>query len=577
MLSFFIAFLFFLPFPCFPQAVDLGRIIVANTGAIDYSENTEVFSLDTIEDLPLFSSEQILSYSPSVDLRRNVPSGTVQDLSLRGSLFEDNTIEVSGIAINDPQTGHFSLQLPLTSADIERVVVSPNAQKVNFIPKKPQGRGAYIESSLGEHALWQELISINFSLNSIHARLSAERFTSSGSAQDTDVTVKKFSFHSLWEDASGSIESLFGFSRKDFGADGFYAESYPFEEEHLDQRFFLLRTGIKGCSFDADSTIFFRRHSDRFILNRNEPYFYVNHHTTYVRGLTGKIAFDNDSFVSLGIEQEMITSTHLGGHRRLKRGFELGVKEKRIDNFIFSFTAGLDYYETWRYLDVIHCGLGYYLNKNILLRFAFDKIWRAPSFTELYYLSPANIGNPGLNIQRTYNFEWGLEYSFRENMRAGCALFTRRQRGTIDWVKNISSAAWTAENVGNLNVRGIDLFFSYISKNSLFDGLTLGYTYLDIGKDNPYCFSKYVFDSNRHKFVGMLRLHAAGISADVIASFFVPQERKRYTTIDFQVKKQYEHVTVMLEGINLFDKEYCQAGAIVGPGRWIKLVFRYSF
>jgi len=62
------------------------------------------------------------------------------------------------IKINDPQTSHFNLEIPLTSADLEEVEVFKNIQAINFSLKKPKEQGIVSGSSFGKHALWRELI-----------------------------------------------------------------------------------------------------------------------------------------------------------------------------------------------------------------------------------------------------------------------------------------------------------------------------------------------------------------------------------------------------------------------------------
>ena len=98
----------------------------------------DYFSYQDLENFPKFSSEEVIDYFPSIDLRKRSSFGIQQDISLRGSVFEDTSINLYGVEINDPQTGHYNLEIPLTSADLEEVGIHKNAQIINFIPKKPK-------------------------------------------------------------------------------------------------------------------------------------------------------------------------------------------------------------------------------------------------------------------------------------------------------------------------------------------------------------------------------------------------------------------------------------------------------
>ena len=475
---------------------------------------------------------------------------------MRGSSFEDTNISLGGIRINDPQSGHYSLEIPLTSADLEEVGIYKNAQQIDFTPKKPSDKGFLLKNSFGQYALWENLLSLNFPLKEAKNRLSVEHKTSKGSRQDTDFDIYNFSYHSLWEKDPMDLEFLFGATKRDFGADSFYSSSYRQEEEHINQQFYLGRVGLHTDAFILNNKIYLRRHRDKYILNRSNPAFYTNFHTTYVYGLKQEFDFYNDLSAALGIEQEKIDSTNLGKHYRLKKGISLGLKEKQFGKFLFGISGGTDYYYKWNYLENAHLAAGYFLKDNFKLKFSFYRIWRAPSFTELYYSDPANVGNPNLGIQRSNNFELGFDFSPTEILSFSPGLFFRNQTNTIDWVKNNSSDKWQAANVGNINAYGLDFSSRLKLKNGILDYISLDYTYLNLNKSNPYGFSKYVFDYDRHKIVTNFGFDYKGVKANFISNFSRPVDRNKYVTFDLKIEKQLRNFTLTLEGINIFNKSY---------------------
>ena len=565
----------FFPSICFGQAIELEPITI-NKG-FGAGSLTQSFDIVNPQDFVAFSSEEAVDYSSSVDLRRRSPFGIQQDLSLRGSIFEDNTVSLESVKINDPQTGHFSLELPFATVDLEEIDVLKNSQSVNFILKKPKSKGALFKIYFGQHALWEELMSLNFSLGQINNRISIEHKSSSGGRADTDFDVYNFSFHSLREKDGDDTEFIFGSTKRDFGADSFYAVTYPQEEEHISQQFFSLRQGLSYEPLKWDNTVYLRRHTDKYILNRHNPAAYTNFHTTYVYGLNSNFDFSNDMFFALEAADEKITSTNLARHERFKKGFSLGLKEKRMKNFIFGFKGGLDYYGSWKNLDNSYLGLGYFLRDDLKLRFSFNRLWRAPSFTELYYTSPSNIGNSNLKVQRSNNFELGADFSPRESLVLSPSVFFRDQYDTIDWVKNKSSDPWQAENVGNIKAYGFDFYSEAKTDFYLLKKIGLGYTYITLDKNSTYAFSKYVFDYNRHKLVNNFVFELAGISLDMAVNFSKPLERKKYTTVDLKAQKKIRSFNVSLEGINIFNKNYQEMADIEGVGRWYKIGVEYQF
>ena len=559
------------------QDIDLDQIIIQKSYMPADAVGFEGFSPHDLETFPYFSLEEIIDYSSSIDLRKRSSFGIQQDVSLRGSIFEDTSINLAGIEINDPQTGHFNLEIPLTSADLAHLDIHKNSQNINFIPKKPKDKGGIISSSWGEHALWEQLLSFNFPLMNIKNRISAEHKISSGDRPDTDFEIYNFSSHSLWEGDGREAEFLFGATDRDFGADSFYSSFFSQEEEHITQQFYLFRFGLEEDSLNLNNSAYFRRHTDDFILNRHNPSFYRNKHTTYVYGLKSELDLKNDLFFSFDIEREKIDSTNLSKRYRVRKGGSLGLREKKINNFIFGFEVGLDYYESWEYLENYHTNLGYLFTDEFKLQFLFDRIWRAPSFTELFYTAPTNIGNPTLDVQESSNYEIGFEYSPQNNIDLGVSFFYRDQSDTIDWVKNVMANPWMAQNIGDLEVYGADGFLQIEFEEGFLDRVGVSYTYQDIDKENPFNFSKYVFDYSRHKVVTDLEFNLLGASCYFISNFAKPINRDEYVTFDIKIAKRIGDFTLEIEGINIFNEDYEELENIPGTGRWYKIGATYSF
>jgi len=535
--------------------VELETITIEKDFATRSLESLDYFSTEDIQSFASNSPEEIVDYSTGVDLRKRSSFGIQQDLSLRGSIFEDTDVYLGDIAINDPQTGHFNLEIPLTSADLDEVKIFKNAQQLHFLPKKPQERGGLIRAAYGEHALWEELISLNFSLKDIKNRISVEHKNSSGARQDTDFDIYNFSFHSLFEGDTHEVELLFGSTKRDFGANSFYSAFFPHQEEHITQQFYFLRGGFDFERFDLTSSVYFRRHTDKYILNRHNPPFYTNYHTTYVYGLMNEILFTNDTFIAFDIAREKIMSTNLNKHHRLRKGMSVGLKEKQMGRLIVDCEAGLDYYEDWQYLENFHLTLSYLLQEELRLRLSTDRRWRVPSFTELYFLSPSNRGNTDLGVQKSTNIELGLDYA-TNNMLFSVSPFVRLQSDTIDWVKNVRTDPWQAENVGRVNAYGADAFWRMRVKECVLDELTFGYTYLTLSRTNPYGFSKYVFDYNRHKAIGSLGFDLGGVKVHATGNYAHPLNRRSYTTVDLKIQKQLAAFNIFLEGTNIFNRDY---------------------
>jgi len=63
---------------------------------------------------PLFDSWfELLQLDPALDLRQRAPGGFIADLSIRGATFGQTLVLLNGLRLNDSQTGHFNLDLPV--------------------------------------------------------------------------------------------------------------------------------------------------------------------------------------------------------------------------------------------------------------------------------------------------------------------------------------------------------------------------------------------------------------------------------------------------------------------------------
>lgn len=560
----------------FSGNIELEPIIIKKYNFL-FDRNSHYFRKNQITNFPVFSPEEIPGFFSAIELKKRAPFGIQQDLSIRGSIFEDNSVQIEGIKINDPQTGHFSLEIPFSAIDIEQIGINKNKQQLNYQLKQPKEKGTLIASSFGQHALWENLLSTNFSLGKIKNRVSVEHKISSGARPDTDFEIYNFSWHSLWKNYNKEAEFIFGSTKRDFGANSFYAKSFPQEEEHIAQRFFLARATLKKELFDIKSTAYLRRHTDEFILKRHEPSFYTNFHTTYIYGAKNEVVFKNDLFLNLNLRKEKITSTNLGDHSRISKGFSIGLKEKEFGKFIYQGSAGFDYYKPWGYLENINLNLRYKLSQNLLIDFSYNRLWRVPSFTELYYNAPSNVGNLSLDVQDSDNYQIGLKHTPIKAIKLSFDLFLRKQLNTIDWVKDQSADPWEAKNIGSLEARGFDFYGELKFKNSFWKILGIGYTYLNLNKGHNFNLSKYVFDYNQHKIITNFGFDFSGINSNIIVKFSKPIARDKYTTVDLKLSKQFSNFKLSLEGINIFNQDYQEKTDIEGTGRWYKVSLTYNF
>ena len=93
--------------------------------------NVQIISLEEIENAPVQTIEDLLEYAMNVDVRQRGGQGVQADISIRGGTFEQVLVMLNGIKLNDPQTGHHTMDLPVSLEQIERIeIITGGASRI---------------------------------------------------------------------------------------------------------------------------------------------------------------------------------------------------------------------------------------------------------------------------------------------------------------------------------------------------------------------------------------------------------------------------------------------------------------
>jgi iron complex outermembrane receptor protein len=161
------------------------------------------------------------------------------DLGVRGATFQQVLILLDGVRMNDPQTGHHNLDLPINLEDLERIEVLHGQGSslygadafggvVNFITRLQITERQVLRLSPvkteQEVGLFPSLIGLG-----ILVPVSLGGKMSDGYRFDTDFKHFSFSSNSALNLSKGSIGFSLGYLEKEFGANGFYG-NWPSRE-----------------------------------------------------------------------------------------------------------------------------------------------------------------------------------------------------------------------------------------------------------------------------------------------------------------------------------------------------------
>ena len=548
-----------------------------------------IIDQDQIKDTNANTITQLLQINAGIDIQQRGDPGVQADLNIRGATFEQSLILIDGVKVSDPQTGHHLLDIPLTINDIQKIEIlkgqgsrlyGPNAFGgiINIITKNASSTELNILNLLGQNKFYERNLTLLIPMFRGGHRLSVAQKTSDGYRKSTDFNIKiaSYGFHYKFGKHQLSMQS--GLMDKQFGANRFYHPAYRNQWEQTQTS--TVKFNIDGELFKYKYTnnVFYRYHTDEFMLNRDNPSFYHNQHYTNIYGLDlhfSKFSSIGNSSIGGEIINETIESNSLGSHQRLKTGLFL---EHQFTLANLNLTLGSTFYRysdqgwhLWPGIDV-----GYYITEHSTFYSSVGYAFRAPTFTELYYSDPANRGKANLKAEKGWNYELGHRY-VNSNLKTNIALFRREGRNLIDWIWQTKDSVWQAMNVSKINTNGIELDLNYkdFFKTDLLglNSINLSYTFLNSEKNFSDTISKYVLAHIRHQVILVINLYLFVPSLRLNTKYCYEDRLhfgERYildTNLSWQTGKYFKfHFDVS----NMFNHVYEDFHSVPLPGRWIK-------
>ena len=607
---------------------DLDEIEVsAQRSPVIYSQVARILSVierKEIEAVAAQSVQDLLEYIAGVDVRQRGAEGVQADVSIRGGTFDQTLILLNGINITDPQTGHHNLNLPVSLAQIERIevlegpaarVYGPNAFSgaINIVTRQVQKNTLSVAASGGSFGYFDGNLAGTVKTGKMNHLLAFNGKRSDGYTTNTDFKEFNGFYSNELENESGTFRFQLGASEKGFGANSFYTPKYPNQYEATKTLFTSVRWEGKG-TIHITPVVYYRRHQDRFELFRSDPaswYFGHNYHLTDVYGASvnswfkwgwGRTAFGieyrSENILSnvLGVtmdEPKDVPGEDAQFIKSDNRTIFSGFLEHSIYLSDWSVTAGL------MANSISNSDLGlnifpgvevsYQLLDHAKLFTSYNTSLRMPSFTDLYYQGPTNIGNPDLKPEKSATLEGGIKFNgsvFRGHLVA----FYRHGTDIIDWVKtNVNDEVWQPQNLTEINSVGFEGQAQLLLRDNYgkyYPNLQSSYLFNDVEKGNSDFISNYVLDNLKHKLV--ISANQQILSNLFFDLKFVFQDREGgYTKfensapvgevpydpfwlVEGKVSYKNKGMSIFASLNNIFNVSYNDIGNVIQPGRWFK-------
>ncbi|MDP3432191.1 MAG: TonB-dependent receptor, partial [Bacteroidota bacterium] len=447
--------------------------VSAQRAPVTFSQVARIVSVmekNEIEAAPVQSLQELLEYALSVDVRQRGVHGVQADISVRGGSFDQTLILLNGINISDPQTGHHSLNLPVSFKNIQRIeilegpaarVFGPNAFSgaINIITSSEGPSGVKLDISGGQHKLADVNVSGNIQSGNWSQFIAINRMSSDGYIDNTDFEIWNAFYQTKLNTKPGTLDFQIGRTNKAFGANSFYTATYPNQFEETKTTFASLKFET-GTKIHLTPSVYWRRHQDRFELFRSEPaswYAGHNYHLTDVFGSNlnawfasafGKTAFGAE------IRTENVWSNVLG--KAIATPIEVPGESGKFFTKAYSRTTISYFAEHSVYLKKLSISAGamanwisdlgfgwniypgldasYAISNHFKLYGSANSSLRMPTFTDLFYNGPTNIGNPDLKPEKSVTYEGGLKLTFK-GFSGHAGAYHRRGKNLIDWVR----------------------------------------------------------------------------------------------------------------------------------------------
>jgi iron complex outermembrane receptor protein len=326
-----------------------------------------------------------------------------------------------------------------------------------------------------------------------------------------------------------------------------------------------------------------RKHEDDFVLDRSRPNWYRNQHTTDLYGVELQASVTSrwgTTTVAGEMSREDITSSNLGDHSRNKGGFLVEHSAKVSERVVVLPGAAVYWHEGYGWQVWPGLDLGYRTNEWSRLFVTVGRSYRVPNYTDLYYVSPANMGNPDLLPEKAWTYEAGGAID-RDLWSARASVFIREGRDLIDWARQSTDVPWQVLNVSSVTTSGLELSFRLTPEMTSgvvsADQISTAYTYLDSDRSTGPYESKYLLDHLSHQANFGLDLTWLEVLNN---NWRLRYQRRIESTeawvVDARLAIDLNNLNVFVEASNLFDEVYSEIGTVPMPGRWVWMGMSYD-
>ena len=475
--------------------------------------------------LPIQTVADILQYLPGVDVRTRGANGAQADISMRGGTFDQVLILLNGVSLSDFHTGHYALNIPISTEIIERVEVLQGTSAslhgafsgaINIVTKNVQRdnvqgtKDVTLKLTAGMNGLVNSGIAASITKDEALFNVSGEYSRADGyyapsptekeatACRNSDFKLANLYFQTRWR----GLDVQAGAQWKDAGL----GMGYGFGSQ---DQFDATRTAFASAKYEhrwgawrLDAQAAYRANYDRYEWHRGQR-LYGNFH--FAQTATAALAAHYASRIgttSFGasVRNENMHSTNLGDtinpNGQVPNVADFPLSQVRVLDLVRGgnrFHANYYAEQTFYYAGLSasvgingtyntqfghHLGgganIGYAFHKGGTVYINANRSLRMPTFTDLYYNAGNQLGNRNLKPEEAWLLSLGYKGTWRfgnhqspityhQSISVAADWYYRWGRNIIDWVyvPDDTKRPYHAMNQQQVNATGVELSVAY--------------------------------------------------------------------------------------------------------------------
>ena len=583
----------------------------------------QVINTKDIEASTAQSVDDLLKLVAGVDVRQRGGYGIQTDIGVNGGNEDQLTVMLNGINITNPHTGHLTMDLPVSTHDIERIEIieggasrvygsSAFAGVINIVTKSEADNQTGIALTGGSYGTIEASGYINYLSGNFRNRISGGWAQSDGATDNSDFKKGNVYWNEQYTSDPVDIRLQAGFSTRKYGANTFYGTGSQSQYEDNSRYLLAIQAETHG-RIHLLPQLYWNRTYDHYVWKRANPSAYENFHQTNVYGANLNLwAQWSLGKTAIGFEfrREEILSTRLGNpidpnHLNQYPGYKY--KDGRSNTGVYvehdvvldswSFSAGLlinkntsveGGMKLYPGIDISYSPI-----QGMRLYASFNQSLHTPTYTDLYYNGPGLEANWSLKPEKSTDLSLGWSYS-TPLLSANVKGFYRHETDMIDWVKLQGANTWTSanSNINNLGIEALLTFdFRKSNPNAWIQNFSLGYYYnyqYHINEEQTANYASQLVYL-RHKFVTTLHHH---IVSRLSAQWeFVYKDRTgwfdnaltgcqqnygSFGQLNLKLQWQAKEWKLFAQANNLTSKHYYDIANVPQPGCWFSVGGTYT-